>query len=73
MVKNIDNKINLIQKIIKIVVDPAPTPIMAKVDTGETSHYFTPADNHALVNIQQTNMKTQVRLPNNSKTDPQQV
>ena len=36
MVPNIDNKINLIRYTIKIVVDPPPQPIMAKVDTRET-------------------------------------
>ena len=55
MVTNIDNKMKLIQKTIKLVVDPPPPSIIAKADTGGTSNYFTPVDAHALVNLQPTN------------------
>ena len=34
MVPNIDDKINLIWKTIRIVVDPPPQSIMDKIDTG---------------------------------------
>ena len=51
MVPNIDNKINLIRKTIKLVLDTPPTPIIDKSDTEATEHYFTP-DSNALVNIQ---------------------
>ena len=71
MVSNIHNKINLIRKTIKLVVDPPPPPIMANADTGEKSHYFIPADTHALVNIKPTNMGPQLRLHDNSTMSPQ--
>ena len=73
MVLNIDNKINLIPKPIKLVVDPPPPHIIAKADTGVTSNYFTPLDAHALVNIQSNNTIPQVRLSYNSIMDPQLV
>ena len=73
MMPNIDNKINLIRYIIIIVVDPPPPPIMANADTGATDNYLTPYDAHVLVNLQPTNMGPQVRLPDNSIMDPQQV
>ena len=46
---------------------------MAKIDTGAIAHYFIQADAHALVNIQTTNMGTQIRLPGNSTMDPEQL
>ena len=46
---------------------------MAKADTRATAHYLTPYDSHALVNLQPTTMGPQVRLPDNSTMDPQQV
>ena len=55
MVLNIDNKINLIRKTINLVVDPSPPPIIANSNTGSTEHYFTLADSHVIVNLQQTN------------------
>ena len=73
MEPNIDNKINLIWKTIKIVVDPLPPLVVAKSDTGVTAHYFTLSDAHALVNIQPTNIGPIVRLPDNSTMDPQLV
>ena len=73
MVPNIDNKINLIPKNIKLVVDPPLSPIMANEGIGATSHYFTPEDSHALVNIQPTNIGLRVRLPDNSTMNPHLV
>ena len=55
MLLNIDNKINLIRKTIKLVVDPLPPPIIGKAGTGSTSQYFNSVDVHAIFNIQPTN------------------
>ena len=52
MMPNIDNKINLILQTNCFVVFPPPQPIMANEDTRATSHYFTQADTHVLVNVQ---------------------
>ena len=52
MILNTDNKINLLQKKNKIGVDPPPQ-IIVKADTGSTSHYYTQADSHALIDVQQ--------------------
>ena len=46
MVANIDNKINIIWKPIKLAVDPPSPPIIYKEDTGATEHYFAPEDAH---------------------------
>ena len=73
MVLNIDNKIDLIRKTIKNIVDPPPPPIMAKADIRATSHFFTPADSHSLGNIQITNIGPQNRMPDNSTMDPKLV
>ena len=70
MVLSIDNKINLICQTIKIVVEPPPSPILTKADTGSTAHYFTPADAHALFNILPNSMGPQVRLPDNISMNP---
>ena len=73
MVPNIDNNKNLIRKTITVVVEPPLPPIMAKENIGAISHYFTPEDAHALVNLKSTNIGTQVRLTDNSAMEPQQV
>ena len=64
---------NLIRKTIKLVVDPPPPYIIAKSDTGATSHYFNPEDAHALFNIQLTNTGPRVRLPDKITMVPQLV
>ena len=46
MVPNIGNKINIIQKTFKLVVDPPSPPIMPKSDTRTKAYYFTPEDAH---------------------------
>ena len=71
MVSNIDNKINIIQKTIKLVVDPPPPPIIAKADTGATAYYFTQVDAHVLVNLQPTNTGSRIQLPDNRTVVPQ--
>ena len=73
MTSNIYNQINLIWKTVKIVVDPPPPHILAKADTRSTTHKFTPAYVHSLVNIQPTNMVPRVRISLNITLDPQQV
>ena len=65
--------VTFIRKTIKIVVDPPPPPIMAKADTGATTHYLALDDAHVLVNIQPTKMGCRVILPDNITMDPQQV
>ena len=72
MVPNVDNKINLIRKNIKLVLDPPPPHIMAKSDTGETAHYFTLIDAHALVNLKPNIIGPQVILTDSSTIYPQQ-
>ena len=72
MIMNIYHKINLLQQKNKIVVDPPPQ-IIEKADTGSTVNYFTQADAHALVDVEQTNMGPRVRLPDNIKMEPDQV
>ena len=57
MVPNIDNKIIIIQHTIKIVVDPPPQAIMAKVDIGAAAHCFTQDDAHEFVNVRPTNIR----------------
>ena len=54
MMPNTDHKINLLQQTKKIVVDPPPQ-ITGKEYTGATVHYFTQADVHASVDVQQKN------------------
>ena len=71
MVPNIYNKINIIRKTIKLVVDPPTPPIIAKADTGSTAHYFTPEDAHEIFNLQPTNTVLYIWLPDNSMMDPQ--
>ena len=73
MMANIYHKINLIRKTKKVVVDPLPQLIVAKVDTIATMHYFTQVDAHALVNFQPTKMGPRVILPYNSTMDPEQA
>ena len=73
MTSNIYNKINIIWKTIKFFVDPPPPPIVAKAYTRSTTHFFTPAYSHSLVNIQPTIMVPRVRIFYNSTLDPQQV
>ena len=72
MIPNTDHKINLLWQTNKIVVDPPPQNI-EKTDTRLTAHYFTQADVHALVDVQPKNIGPQVRLPDNSTVDPEQV
>ena len=69
MIPNTDNKINLLQQNFFVVVDPLPQLIMVKAYTGETAHYFTQADSHALANIQQINMGNRVILQKNITMD----
>ena len=73
MVPDIDNKINLIRKTIKLVVNPPPPPIIFKYNTGATVHYLTPEDYHALVNIEPTKMGPRVEMPDNIMMYPQLV
>ena len=46
---------------------------MSIADTKAPLHYSTPDDSRALVNLQPTNMRPRVRLPDNSTMDPQQA
>ena len=72
MMPNTDHKINLLQQTKEIVVYPPPQ-IIAKSDTVVTAHYFNQAGTHALVDVQPTKMVPQVRLPDNSIMEPEQV
>ena len=69
---NTDHKINILQQINKIIVDP-PKKIIVKAHTGVRAHYFTQADSDALVDVQTKNMGPRVRLPTNSTMDSEQV
>ena len=52
MIPNKDHKINLFQRTNKTFVDPPPQPIMAKADTGATSHYFHQSGANVIVKFQ---------------------
>ena len=73
MVPDIDNKINLIRKTIKLVVDPPPPPNIVKYNTGVTSHYFSTAYDNSLFNLQPTNTLPCVQLSDNRTMYPQLV
>ena len=73
MVPNINNKINLIRKTIKLVVDPPPPPNIVKYNTGATSHYFTPAYDFELFNLQPNNNLSCFQVNYNSTIYPQLV
>ena len=68
MMPNTYHKIHIIQQTI-FFVDPPPQ-LIAKADTGETAHYSTQADAHALLDVQPGKMGPRVRLPENITTDP---
>ena len=71
MIPNTYHNRNLLQQEKKIV-DPPPK-IIPKADTGETAHYFTQADAHALLEFLPTKMGPQVRLIDNRTMYPEQV
>ena len=73
MMLNIDNKINLIWKAFKLVVDPLTPPIIAKYNIRSLAHYFNSADSHEILNLQPTNIVTWVRLNDNITIYPQLV
>ena len=73
MMLNIDNKINLIWKAFKLVVDPLPPPIIAKYNIRALAHYSNSADSHEILNLQPTNIVTWVRLNDNITIYPQLV